>query len=141
MAFWLGKTEPYKYAWADLVRDGQARWDGVRNFQARNNLGAASVGDGFFIYHSREGLAVVGFARVSRSGYPDPTADEDPNPWLVVDIQPVIGLKQPVSLAALKADSLLRELPLVRQSRLSVSPVTEAQARRIFALGETPWPA
>lgn len=140
MAFWLGKTEPYKYAWTDLVRDGRTLWDGVRNYQARNNLRAAQVGDGFFIYHSQEGLEIVGYARVSAEATPDETADEAPNPWLVVEVQPGVALKRPITLAEIKADPVLCEMALVRSFRLSVSPVTEPQARRIFELSGTPWP-
>lgn len=137
MAYWLGKTEPHKYAWADLIRDGRTRWDGVRNYQARNNLNAARPGDGFFLYHSQEGLAVMGLARVDGVAYPDPSAEEDPNPWVCLDIRPDFALAAPLTLAQMKADPVLREMAFVRQSRLSVSPVTEEQAQRILELTGT----
>jgi len=118
---WLVKSEPGTYSWDDLVRDGSTRWDGVRNPLARNHLAAMKKGDSVLFYHSGDARAVVGLARVTREAYPDPSAD-DPR-WLAVDLAPVRPLKTPVTLAAIKADPRLADLPLVRQSRLSVMPI------------------
>lgn len=133
MNFWLVKSEPAAYAWAQLVKDGKTAWTGVRNFQARNNLRAMKRGDGVFFYHSVEEKQVVGLARVAREFYPDPTAPE--GDWSCVDIAPVSPLKRPVTLAGIKADNLLKEMALVRQPRLSVTPLTSAQAARLRRLG------
>ncbi|MBW2267067.1 MAG: EVE domain-containing protein [Deltaproteobacteria bacterium] len=132
---WLAKSEPSKYSWADLVRDGSTYWDGVRNAQARNNLAAMSKGDHVLYYHSNEGKEVVGVARVTREAYQDPTTDDDR--WLVVDLTPVKALVQPVTLATIKADDKLAEIPLVKQSRLSVMPIDERSFERILKLGRT----
>jgi predicted RNA-binding protein with PUA-like domain len=134
-SFWLAKSEPSTYAWQQLVKDGATRWDGVRNHQARNNLGAMAKGDLVLFYHSGEERQIAGVMRATRPGYPDPKAD-DPR-WLAVDVEPVKPLAQPVSLAAIKADALLRDMALVRQSRLSVMPVEKAQFDRILALAKT----
>lgn len=130
---WLVKTEPEKYAWTDLVRDGRTFWDGVRNAQARNNLAAMRRGDRVLWYHSVDEKAVVGVAEVVREHYPDPTTD-DPR-WVVVDLAPVAGFARPVTLAEVKADPALRELPLVRQSRLSVMPLPPEAFDAIVTLG------
>ena len=135
---WLVKSEPAKYAWDDLVKDGSTRWDGVRNAQARNSLREMQKGDLVLYYHSQEGKAVVGVARVSRTAYPDPTAD-DPQ-WLAVDLEPVCPLAQPVGLAEIKADAELRNLALVRQSRLSVMPVDPAHFAQLLKLAKTRLP-
>ena len=135
MAVWLGKTEPFKFSWDDLVRQGSTFWDGVRSAQARNNLQAMAVGDEFFLYHSNEGLAVVGLARVIGAARRDPSADEGDDRWVGVDIAPVAALPRPVSLKELKADPALMGMAFVRQSRLSVSPVTDAERDRLLALG------
>jgi predicted RNA-binding protein with PUA-like domain len=135
MAAWLGKTEPFKFSWDDLVRQGSTFWDGVRNAQARNNLQAMVVGDEFFLYHSNEGLAVVGLARVIGAARRDPSAEEGDDRWLGVDIAPVAALPRPVSLKEIKADPALVGMAFVRQGRLSVSPVTEAERDRILTLG------
>lgn len=139
--FWLVKQEPSDYAWSAFVRDGRTAWTGVRNFQARNHLRSMRVGDDVFYYHSGEGREIVGWARVIREAYPDPTAEAGEGDWSCVDLAPVEPLKTPVSLALIKSDALLKELALVRQSRLSVMPVSAAQAARIQELGSGAAPA
>ena len=133
--YWLVKSEPNAYAWSDLVRDGSTYWDGVRNAQARNNLLAMRVGDLVLYYHSNVGKDVVGIARVTHSAYPDPTSDDER--WVVVDLVPVQPLVEPVSLAQIKADAALAEIPLVTQSRLSVMPLGKPAFERILKLGKT----
>lgn len=128
---WLLKSEPEVYPYARLVADGRTVWDGVRNPQARNNLAAMAVGDLVFFYHSHD-KEVVGVAKVLRTAFPDPTAD-DPR-WLAVELAPVEALPAPVSLDAIKADPALKTLQLVTHSRLSVMPVEAAQWARIEAL-------
>ena len=130
---WLVKQEPEDYSWDDLVRDGQTQWSGVRNFQARNNLKQMAVGDKVFFYHSGKEKSVVGIAEVAKAAYADPTAD-DPS-WVAVDIKPVKRLTQPVSLADIKANKKLTDLLLVRQSRLSVVPVTKEEFETIVKMG------
>ena len=131
----LVKSEPYKYAFEALVRDKKTRWDGVRNFEARNNLRAMDVGDLLLFYHSNEGKAVVGVAKVVRTAYPDPTADE--GDWSAVDVAPVKALKEPVPLDVIREDAKLAEMQLLRRSRLSVVPVTPAEFARVLELGKT----
>ena len=133
--YWLVKQEPEAYSWSDFVKDGRTVWTGVRNFQARNNLRAMKKGDVVAFYHSVTDKQVVGLARVEREAYPDPTADE--GDWSCVDLVPGKALKHPVSLDAIKADKLLADMPLVRQSRLSVTPLTEKQFERLLGLGTT----
>ena len=133
--FWLVKQEPEAYSWDNLVKDGGTSWTGVRNFQARNNLRAMKKGDIAFFYHSVSGKQVVGLATVAKEAYADPTADE--GDWSTVDLKPLKPLKQPVSLDQIKADAILKEMKLVRQSRLSVTPVTQTQADRLLKLGGT----
>ena len=135
MNHWLVKQEPGKYPWAQFVKDRETYWDGVRNYQARNNLRAMEKGDRVLYYHSVSEKAVVGVAKVTRAAYPDPTAAE--GDWSVVDLKPVRALKMPVTLEAIKADQRLAEISLLKQSRLSVMPVTAAQFRRILKLGGT----
>ena len=130
---WLLKTEPETYSWEDLVRDGKTLWDGVRNYQARNNLRAMRRGERALIYHSGPQKAAVGIAEVIREHYPDPTTDDDR--WSVVDIRPVAALARPVTLAEVKGIPELADIPLVRVSRLSVQPLDEAAFERIVALG------
>jgi predicted RNA-binding protein with PUA-like domain len=137
-AHWLVKSEPFKYSWDDLVKDGSTYWDGVRNYQARNNLREMKVGDFVLYYHSNEGKEVVGIAKVTRSAYPDPTIDDDR--WLMVDLAPVKRLKVPVTLAQIKADSKLQQIPLVTHSRLSVMPIEKSDFERILELGKIPAP-
>lgn len=131
---WLVKQEPEDYSWDDLVRDGSTQWTGVRNFQARNNLRQMKPGDNVFFYHSGKEKCVVGIASVSKAAYPDPTAKEDG--WIAVDIEPLKKLPKPVSLADIKANAKLSDLLLVRQSRLSVVPVTEDEFEEIVKMGK-----
>ena len=133
--FWLVKSEPEAYSWDNLVKDGSTAWTGVRNFQARNNLRAMKKGDGVFFYHSVEGKQAVGIAKVSKEAYPDKTAEE--GEWSAVDIEPWKALIRPVTLEQMKGDRILKEMKLVRQSRLSVTPVTEKEAQRLLELAET----
>lgn len=125
MAYWLIKSEPFKYSWDQFVKDGKTFWDGVRNYAARNNLRAMKKGDKVFFYHSNEGLEIVGLAQVVKEAYQDPTTD-DAN-WVVVDFKPVKKLKKPVTLKQVKEKKQLAEMALLRLSRLSVQPVTEAE--------------
>lgn len=133
--YWLVKQEPTAYSWDNFVKDKGTMWEGVRNYQSRNNLRAMKKGDLVFFYHSVEEKRVVGLAKVAKEQYADPTAEE--GDWSVVDLKPVKAMKEPVTLAQIKADKVLSELPLVRNSRLSVSPVGAAQFRRILKLGQT----
>ncbi len=135
MNYWLAKSEPEAYSWDQLLKEGRTAWTGVRNFAARNNLRAMKKNDLVFFYHSGERKSVVGLARVEKEFYPDPTAKE--GDWSCVDLAPVNGLKKAVTLAQIKADKILREMTLVRQSRLSVSPLTKQQFGRMMELAET----
>jgi predicted RNA-binding protein with PUA-like domain len=132
--YWLVKQEPEGYSWDDLVRDRGTDWTGVRNFQARNNLRQMKVGDRVLFYHSGEQKAVVGIAQVAKAAYPDPSAEEAQ--WVAVDIKPVKPLDAPVPLTTIKAEPKLANMLLVRQSRLSVMPVTEEEFETIVAQGE-----
>ena len=133
MARWLVKTEPETYSFETLERDGQTRWDLVRNFQARNNLREMKQGDPVLVYHSQTDKAVVGIATVVCEHYADPS-DETGN-FSVVDLAPAQALGRPVTLAEIKAEPALAQLGLIRQSRLSVMPVTAAEYARIVKLG------
>lgn len=133
--YWLVKSEPFKYSWDQFVRDGGTFWDGVRNYQARNNLRAMKQGDKVLYYHSNEGLEVVGIAQVTREAYQDPTTGDDR--WVVVDLRPLIPFVRPVTLQEMKTDKALENLALVRQGRLSVSEVSAAEFKRILQLGKT----
>jgi len=133
MNYWLVKSEPEAYSWSQLVKDGKTAWTGVRNFQARNNLRAMKKGDSVFFYHSVTGKEVVGVAKVAREAYPDPTAKE--GDWSCVDLVPDAPLAKPVSLEFIKGDKFLRDLPLVRLGRISVTEVPGPQARRLLELG------
>src|SRR6478672_72066 len=119
---WLVKQEPEDYSWDNLVRDKKTAWTGVRNFQARNNLRNMKTGEAVLFYHSGKEKSVVGIAEVAKAAYADPTADDDS--WIAVDIKPVKRLANPVSLADIRANAKLNDLLLVRQSRLSVMPVS-----------------
>ena len=123
MAYWLIKSEPSAYSWDQLVKDKKTSWTGVRNFQAAINLKAMKPGDRCFFYHSGEGKEIVGIAEVVKAAYPDPT-DKD-GKAVAVDVKAVEPVKHPVTLAAIKADPKFKEMKLVRQSRLSVSPVSD----------------
>jgi predicted RNA-binding protein with PUA-like domain len=132
---WLVKSEPSTYAWARLVKDGRTVWDGVRNPLARQNLAAMRAGDLVLYYHSNVGKEVVGIARVARTAYPDPK--DASGKWLAVDLEAVQSLVAPVSLATIKADPKLAGLALIKQSRLSVLPVSKEHFERILALAKT----
>jgi predicted RNA-binding protein with PUA-like domain len=133
--YWLVKQEPEDYAWSMLVKDRRTVWTGVRNFQARNFLRAMKKGDVVLYYHSGSEKQVVGLARVEREAYADPMADE--GDWSCVELAPVKPLKQPVSLGAIKSDQAFTEFLLVRNSRLSVMPLTRKEFERVLALGDT----
>ena len=128
-SFWLVKQEPSSYSWSDFVAEGGTSWTGVRNYTARNNLRKMRNGDEVLFYHSGEEKAVVGIARVTRTAYTDATAKE--GDWSTVDLSPIKPLKQPVTLRDIKANSRLKSIPLVRQSRLSVMPLQESEFREI----------
>ncbi len=135
---WLAKSEPFKYPWARLVEEGRTAWDGVRNFEARNNLRAMKRGDSVLFYHSNEGKEIVGVATVVAAAYQDPTTEED---WSVVDVAPLCALPKAVSLAAIKAEPALANMTLLRRSRLSVVPVTPAEFQCILHMGACKLPA
>ena len=134
MSYWLVKSEPEAYAWSQLVKDGVTAWTGVRNFAARNHLRAMKSGDAVFFYHSGEEKSVVGLAQVVKEAYSDPTATE--GDWSCVDLAPKKAMAKPVTLAAIKADRILKEMVLAKQSRLSVSPVTKVQFDQLLQLAE-----
>ena len=133
MNYFLVKSEPDAYSWDQLNEDGSTFWDGVRNYQARNNLKAMKKGDLLLYYHSNIGKEVVGVARVIKEFYQDPTTDDDR--WVAVDIEPVEALKRPVTLKMIKEDSFLQDMALVKQSRLSVMPVKREEFDRIIEMG------
>jgi len=133
MNYWLVKSEPEKYSWEKFNKDGRTHWDGVRNYTARNNMREMSEGDLVLFYHSNEGKEVVGIAKVVKESYPDPTID-DPT-WVVVDLAPVETLKNPVTLATIKADPALKDIQLVRLGRLSVVSLKREEFDHIVALG------
>lgn len=135
MAYWLIKSEPFKYSWDRFVLDKKTFWDGVRNYAARNNLRAMQKGDLAFFYHSNEGLEIVGLAEVVKTAYQDPTTEE--TAWLAVDFKPRKRLKTPVSLQQIKAHPFLKNMELVRLSRLSVSAVSDTEFAEILKLGAT----
>ena len=137
-SYWLIKSEPFKYSWQQFVEDGSTYWDGVRNYEARNNLREMKKGDLALYYHSNKGKEVVGVARVIGEHYQDPTTDDDR--WSVVDFEPVVAVAKPVSLATIKADEKLPDIALVKRGRLSVVGVTSAEFRRILSLGKTKLP-
>jgi len=133
MNYFLVKSEPFKYSWDTFVKDKRTFWDGVRNYQARNNMKDMKEGDLVLFYHSNEGKEVVGIAKVVKEFYQDPTTTDER--WVVVDLSPVEKLKKPVTLETIKDDELLKETALVKQSRLSVMPLKAAEFDRIIALG------
>ena len=132
MNYWLVKSEPFKYSWGQFVTDGKTFWDGVRNYTARNNLKAMKKGDRVLFYHSNEGLAIVGIAEVVKEAYQDPTTI-DPN-WVAVDLKPIKALPKPVTLAQVKAESALKDMDLVRLSRLSVGAVKKREFERVMVM-------
>lgn len=134
MAHWLVKSEPSVYPWDQLVKDGSTTWDGVRNYTARNNLRAMKKGDEVLFYHSNEGMEIVGIAKVSKEAFQDPTTKEEA--WVAVELKPVKKLKKPVSLATIKEHAKLKDMALVKLSRLSVQPVTEEEWKQIMDLAK-----
>ena len=130
--YWLMKSEPDSYGWDDLVAEGEGTWDGVKNAQASNNMKAMKKGDQVFFYHSRTGLDVVGIMEVSEEHSPDVTTD--PERWVVVKVKPVRKLARPVTLKAMKQNPELKDLAIIRQTRLSVAPVTESEWDEILAM-------
>jgi predicted RNA-binding protein with PUA-like domain len=132
MNYWLVKTEPDTYSWDDLVKEKKGTWDGVRNFQARSNMKKMAKGDLVFVYHTGDEKSIVGTAKVVAEAYPEPKDNE----WVAVDLTPQKKLNKPISLSQIKADKRLKEMVLVRASRLSVQPVTEEEFNYIIALSE-----
>jgi predicted RNA-binding protein with PUA-like domain len=130
---WLIKSEPYKYSFEQLTRDGHTRWDGIRNYEARNNLRAMKKGDLCLYYHSNDGKAVVGVARVTREAFPDPTTKDD---FSAVDIEPVRALARPVPLDEMRSHPLLGKMMIFRRGRLSVVPVTPEEFEAVVGLGK-----
>ena len=135
MKYWLVKSEPEAYSWAQFVKDSKTAWTGVRNFAARLNLRAMKKGDLVCFYHSVSEKQIVGLARVIKEAYSDPTATD--GDWSCVDLEPVKPLKHPVTLEVIKADKALKDMKLLKQSRLSVSPLTPAEFARILELAAT----
>ncbi len=133
MAHWLMKSEPFKYSWDDLVKDGRTHWNGVRNHQAALYLKAMAVGDEVFFYHSNEGLAVVGIAEVVKTAYPDPS--DEKGRFVMVDIAPVRALTKPVTLAGMKAEPKLVGMKMFQQFRLSVCPIADEEWGVILEMG------
>lgn len=132
MAYWLVKSEPFKYSWDQFVKDKQTFWDGVRNYAARNNLKAMKKGDEVLFYHSNEGLEIIGIAKVAKEHYQDPTTEEEA--WVVVDLKPHKKLKKPVTLQQVKADKRLANMDLIRLGRLSVQTVKEDEWKIIMEM-------
>jgi predicted RNA-binding protein with PUA-like domain len=138
--FWLVKSEPDTYGWHHFTEQGRAIWDGVRNYQARNNLRAMQLGDQVLYYHSVTNPGVVGLATVVKEAYPDPTVPVEPGaaptPWVVVELEPVLALTNPVSLARIKAEPMLAAIGLIKQSRLSVMPIRPDEFELILTMGQ-----
>lgn len=134
MKFWLIKSEPFKYSWQQLLIDGRTYWDGVRNYQARNNLKAMQEGDRAFFYHSNVDLSIMGIVEICRTHYPDPTIN-DPR-WVAVDVRPIVSLPNPVMLNQIKANPKLSNMEMLRQGRLSVSPVRDDEWEEILKMGQ-----
>jgi len=132
MAYWLIKSEPFKYSWQQFEKDGRTFWDGVRNYAARNNLKSMKKGDELFFYHSNEGLEIVGIAKVVKEAYQDPTTEE--SAWVAVDVVPVRKLKKPVTLAEIKAQPSLASMEILRLSRLSVCRVSPEEWKIILSI-------
>lgn len=134
MRYWLIKSEPFKFSWDQFVKAGRTHWDGVRNHQAAANLRAMKNGDRAFFYHSNEGKDIVGIAEIVKEAYPDPS--DETGKFVMVDVKAAQALKRPVTLAQIKAHPLLQSMALVKQSRLSVGPVSADEYKIICALGE-----
>jgi len=133
--YWMVKQEPETYSWDDFVNDGSTDWSGVRNYQARNNLKGMKVGDRVLFYHSGKGKEVVGLAEVIKGAYQDPTSNDEQ--WVAVDLKPIKPLSSPVQLAAIRYDKRLSQLPLIRQSQLSVMPLTKDEFDVIVTMGKS----
>lgn len=133
MNYWLIKSEPSAYSWEQLKKDKKTAWTGVRNYAARNNLKAMKKGDLCFFYHSNEGLHIVGIAKVAKEFYQDPTTKEEA--WVCVDVEPFKELKNPVTLAELKSDKILKDMQFVKIGRLSVSVVKKEEFDKVCAIG------
>lgn len=134
MAYWLIKSEPFKYSWEQFEKDGTTFWDGVRNYAARNNLRSMKKGDLAFFYHSNEGLCIVGIAKVTKESYQDPTTPE--TAWVAVDFKPHQKLRNPVALSTIKSTPSLADMALIRLGRLSVQPVLEKEWNIILKMAE-----
>ena len=134
-SFWIVKQEPSKYSWQQFEKDGCTYWDGVRNYQARNNLKAMKKGDKLLFYHSIIGKEIVGIAEVTREAYPDPTTDDER--WVVVDLKPLKAFKVPVSLEVIKTHKELSDIALIKQSRLSVMSINKKEFQTLLKLGKT----
>lgn len=132
--YWLMKSEPDEYGWDHLVAEKEGTWDGVKNAQASNNMKSMKLGDQVFFYHSRQGLEIVGIMEVSKEHFPDPF--DDSGRWVAVKVKPVRKLNKPVSLKDMKQNPKLAELPIIRQSRLSVAAVTKAQWDEILSMAK-----
>ena len=134
-SFWIIKQEPSQYSWQQFEKDGGTYWDGVRNYQARNNLRAMKKGDKLLFYHSVIGKEIVGIAEVTRESYPDPTTNDER--WVVVDLKPLKPFKVPVPLEIIKTHQELSDIPLIKQSRLSVMPIKKKEFQVLLKLGKT----
>ena len=134
-SFWIIKQEPSQYNWKQFEKDRETYWDGVRNYQARNNLKNMKKGDTLLFYHSVVGKEIVGIAEVTRESYPDPTTDDER--WVVVDLKPIKPFKVPVTLEQIKAHKELSEIALIKQTRLSVIPITKKEFQILLKLGKT----
>ena len=134
-SFWIIKQEPSQYNWKQFEKDRETYWDGVRNYQARNNLKKMKKGDNLLFYHSVVGKEIVGIAEVTREAYPDPTTDDER--WVVVDLKPIKPFKVPVTLEEIKAHKELSEIALIKQARLSVMPITKKEFQILLKLGKT----
>lgn len=134
MVYWLMKSEPAVYPWEKLVKDKRGSWDGVRNYQAANNLRAMQVGDEAFFYHSNEGLAIVGIMKITKTAYPDTT--DTTGKFVMVDVAPIRAMQRPITLKEIKADKILCQMAMVKLMRLSVSPVTATEWQRILGLAK-----
>ena len=134
-SFWIIKQEPSKYNWKQFEKDRETYWDGVRNYQARNNLKKMKIGDNLLFYHSVIGKEIVGIAEVTREAYPDPTTDDER--WVVVDLKPIKPFKVPVTLEEIKTHKELSEIALIKQARLSVMPITKKEFQVLLKLGKT----
>jgi predicted RNA-binding protein with PUA-like domain len=132
------KSEPFVYSFDQLLQDKKTRWDGIRNFEARNTLRAMDKGDLLLFYHSNKGKELVGLAKVARTAYPDPTVtEEEGGDWSAIDVAAVKKLNKPVTLAAMKSHPVLSKMALVKRGRISVTPVTAAELRAVLSLAET----